>query len=67
MEIAECLQTRLEAKGVGVVLEAEHLCMSLRGAEITGARTVTSALEGIVRDDPQTREEFLSVTLRRNG
>jgi GTP cyclohydrolase I len=36
--------------------------MSLRGAEITGARTVTSALEGIVRDDPRTREEFLSLT-----
>jgi GTP cyclohydrolase I len=66
-EIAECLQTRLEAKGVGVVLEAEHLCMSLRGAEVTGVRTVTSALEGIVRDDPRTREEFLSLTLRRKG
>ena len=66
-EIAECLQTRLEPKGVGVVLEAEHLCMSLRGAEVNGARTVTSALEGIVRDDPRTREEFLSLTLRRSG
>jgi hypothetical protein len=57
----------LEAKGVGVVLEAEHLCMSLRGAEVTGARTVTSALEGIVRDDPRTREEFPGLTLRRSG
>jgi GTP cyclohydrolase I len=66
-EIAECLQTRLEPKGVGVVLEAEHLCMSLRGAEVNGARTVTSALDGIVRDDPRTREEFLSVTVRRSG
>jgi GTP cyclohydrolase I len=66
-EIAECLQTRLAPKGVGVVLEAEHLCMSLRGAEVNGARTVTSALDGIVRDDPRTREEFLSVTLRRSG
>ena len=66
-EIAECLRTKLEPKGVGVVLEAEHLCMSLRGAEVNGARTVTSALEGIVRDDPRTREEFLSLTLRRSG
>jgi GTP cyclohydrolase I len=66
-EIAECLQARLEPKGVGVVLEAEHLCMSLRGHEVNGARTVTSALEGIVRDDPRTREEFLSLTLRGSG
>jgi GTP cyclohydrolase I len=50
-----------------VVLEAEHLCMSLRGAEVSGARTVTSALDGIVRDDPRSREEFLSLTLRRGG
>jgi GTP cyclohydrolase IA len=66
-QIAECLQTRLEPKGVGVVLEAEHLCMSLRGAEVSGARTVTSSLEGIVRDSPRTRDEFLSMTLRRGG
>jgi GTP cyclohydrolase I len=49
------------------VLEAEHLCISLRGAEVSGARTVTSALEGLVRDDPRTREEFLSLTVRRTG
>jgi GTP cyclohydrolase IA len=66
-EIAECIQTHLDPKGVGVVLEAEHLCMSLRGAEVCGAQTVTSALAGIVRDDPRTREEFLAVTLRRSG
>lgn len=66
-EIAECIETKLGPKGVGVVLEAEHLCMSLRGAEVCGARTVTSALAGIVRDDPRTREEFLSLTLRRSG
>lgn len=66
-EIAECIQTKLDPKGVGVVLEAEHLCMSLRGAEVCGARTVTSALSGIVRDDPRTREEFLSLTLRRSA
>jgi GTP cyclohydrolase IA len=63
-QIAECLQTNLDPKGVGVVLEAEHLCMSLRGAEVCGARTLTSSLAGVVRDDPRTREEFLSLTLK---
>lgn len=48
--------------GVGVVLEAEHLCMSLRGEQKAGAKTVTSALHGLVRDDPRTRAEFLSLT-----
>jgi GTP cyclohydrolase I len=53
---------RLEPKGVGVVLEAEHLCMSLRGVQKPGARTVTSTLHGLVRDDPRTRAEFLNLT-----
>jgi GTP cyclohydrolase I len=61
-QIAACLHEQLEPKGVGVVLEAEHLCMSLRGVQKTGARTVTSALHGLVRDDPRTRAEFLSLT-----
>ena len=56
------LQQQLQPKGVGVVLEAEHLCMSLRGVQKPGAKTVTSALHGLVRDDPRTREEFLSLT-----
>jgi GTP cyclohydrolase I len=60
-QIAGWLQERLEPKGVGVVLEAEHLCMSLRGVQKPGAKTVTSALHGLVRDDPRTREEFLSL------
>jgi len=64
-QIAGWLQSRLVPKGVGVVLEAEHLCMSLRGVQKTGATTVTSALHGLVRDDPRTREEFLSLTERR--
>lgn len=55
----------VQPKGVGVVLEAEHLCMSLRGVQKPGAVTVTSALHGLVRDDPRTREEFLSLTGRR--
>ncbi len=60
-QVANFLQTTLQPKGVGVVLEAEHLCMSLRGVRAGGSRTVTSALKGIVRDDPRTRAEFLSL------
>jgi GTP cyclohydrolase I len=60
-QIAAWLQEQLEPKGVGDVLEAEHLCMSLRGVQKPGSRTVTSALHGLVRDDPRTREEFLSL------
>jgi GTP cyclohydrolase I len=61
-QVASCIQEELVPKGVGVVLEAEHLCMSLRGVQKAGAKTVTSALHGLVRDDPRTREEFLSLT-----
>ena len=61
-QIAACLQTQLQPKGVGVVVEAEHLCMSLRGVQKHGAKTVTSTLYGLVRDDPRTRGEFLSLT-----
>ncbi len=63
-QIAGWLQRELEPKGVGVVLEAEHLCMSLRGVQKLGAKTVTSALHGAVRDDPRTRQEFLALTTR---
>ncbi|HET8662912.1 MAG TPA: GTP cyclohydrolase I [Nocardioides sp.] len=65
MEIAEHLTQRLEPHGVGVVIEAEHACMSLRGAKADGARTVTAALHGRLRDDPKTRAEFLSLTRDR--
>jgi GTP cyclohydrolase I len=61
-QVANWLQDELEPKGVGVVMEAEHLCMSLRGVQKPGAKTVTSALLGLIRDDPRTREEFLSLT-----
>jgi GTP cyclohydrolase I len=64
-QIAGWLQEQLDPKGVGVVLEAEHLCMSLRGVHTPGAKTVTSALHGLVRDDPRTREEFLTLTRGR--
>ena len=61
-QVARWLDDHLQPKGVGVVLEAEHLCMSLRGVQKAGARTVTSALHGLVRDDPRTRQEFLALT-----
>jgi GTP cyclohydrolase I len=63
-QIAGWLQHELEPQGVGVVLEAEHLCMSLRGVQKLGAKTVTSALHGAVRDDARTRQEFLALTMR---
>jgi GTP cyclohydrolase I len=58
-QIANWLQEQLDPKGVGVILEAEHLCMALRGVEKPGSTTVTSALLGAVRNDPRTRDEFL--------
>jgi GTP cyclohydrolase IA len=61
-QVAAWLDDHLAPQGVGVVLEAEHLCMSLRGVQKPGARTVTSALHGRLRDDPRTRQEFLSLT-----
>jgi GTP cyclohydrolase I len=64
-QIAGWLDAHLRAKGLGVVLEAEHMCMSMRGVQKPGARTVTSALRGTVRDDPRTRQEFLDLTRRR--
>jgi len=55
------LQEHLQPRGVGVVLEAEHLCMSLRGVSKPGVTTVTSALHGLIRSDPRTRDEFLAL------
>src|SRR3954451_14105492 len=60
-QVAEWLQDQLDPKGVGVVLEAEHLCMSLRGVQAGGALTVTSALHGLLSDDPRSRAEFFSL------
>jgi GTP cyclohydrolase IA len=65
-QIADWIERELEPKGVGVVLEAEHTCMSLRGVQKFGAMTVTSALHGLVRDDARTRQEFLAFTTRRS-
>ncbi|HEX8001442.1 MAG TPA: GTP cyclohydrolase I FolE [Mycobacteriales bacterium] len=60
-QVADWLQEHLAPKGVGVVLEAEHLCMSLRGVRAGGSRTVTSALHGLLRDDPRSRAEFFAL------
>src|SRR3954463_1399569 len=62
VQIADWVEEFLAPRGVGVVLEAEHLCMSLRGVQKPGTITVTSALHGLVRDDARTRQEFLSFT-----
>lgn len=59
-EIAEAIQDILQPQGVGVVIEAEHSCMTLRGVNTTGSKLVTSSLLGVIRDDPRTREEHLS-------
>ena len=61
-EIADALVTRLDAKGVIVVIEAEHLCMSMRGVRKPGSRTITSAVRGHLRN-PATRAEAMSLIL----
>ena len=58
-EIAEAIQDILEPAGVGVVIEAEHSCMTLRGVNTAGSILMTSRLLGVIRDDPRTRQEFL--------
>jgi len=61
-EIASAIDQILEPKGVGVVIEAEHSCMTLRGVNTIGATLITSHLTGVIRDDPRTRQEFLRLT-----
>lgn len=58
-EIAEAIQDVLKPQGVGVMIEAEHSCMTMRGVNTPGSNLVTSRLMGVLRDDPRTREEFL--------
>jgi GTP cyclohydrolase I len=58
-EIAGAIQDILKPQGVGVVIEAEHSCMTLRGVNTPGSRLTTSRLLGVIRDDGRTREEFL--------
>jgi GTP cyclohydrolase I len=63
-QIAAAIDEILEPKGVGVVIEAEHSCMTLRGVETPGARLTTSHLTGVIRDDARTRTEFLRLAMR---
>lgn len=60
-QIAECVETVLEAKGVGVVVQAEHLCMTARGVRKPGSKMVTSAMRGKFKDEENTRQEFLQL------
>ncbi|MEU5545545.1 GTP cyclohydrolase I FolE [Streptomyces sioyaensis] len=60
-QVADWLQTQLEPKGVGVVIEAEHTCMTLRGVQATGSSTLTSTLLGTLRSDARSRSEFLAL------
>jgi len=64
-QIADALMARLEPRGAIVVIEAEHLCMSMRGIRKPGARTVTSAVRGMFQNQPSTRSEAMSLILGR--
>lgn len=61
-QIADWLADQLQPRGVGVVIEAEHSCMTLRGVQAAGSRTITSALLGTLRDDARSRQEFFALT-----
>ena len=60
-QVADWLQSSSRPAGVGVVIEAEHFCMTLRGVRAVGTSTVTSTLLGKFRDDPRSRAEFLAL------
>jgi GTP cyclohydrolase I len=60
-QVADWLQDQLTPRAVGVVMSAEHSCMTLRGVQATGSSTVTSTLLGTLRTDPRSRQEFLSL------
>ncbi|MGW4425849.1 GTP cyclohydrolase I FolE [Streptosporangium sp. NPDC004631] len=65
-QIADWLEDQLDPKGVGVVIEADHTCMTLRGVQAPGSCTVTSTLLGTLRDDARSRSEFFALTRRSN-
>jgi GTP cyclohydrolase I len=66
-QVANWLDSNLAPRGVGVVVSAEHSCMTLRGVQARGSSTVTSALTGLVRSDERTRAEFLSLARASGG
>ncbi|GHE92132.1 GTP cyclohydrolase 1 [Amycolatopsis deserti] len=61
-QVADWLADRVHPKGVGVVIEAEHTCMTLRGVQAVGSSTVTSTLLGTLREDARSRQEFFALT-----
>ena len=63
-QVADWLQQQLAPKGVGVIIEAEHMCMSMRGVQAAGTVTLTSALHGLLREDPRSRQEFFDLARR---
>ena len=65
--VADWLYTHLQPRGVGVVVEAEHMCMTLRGVRAAGTTTITSSVRGALRDDPRSRAEFLALAGGRHG
>jgi GTP cyclohydrolase I len=64
-QVADWLHRHLSPRGVGVVIEAEHLCMTVRGVQAAGSTTVTSALHGVLRQDQAARAEFFALAFRR--
>lgn len=61
MQVADAIEARLEPRGVMVVIEAEHLCMTMRGVQKPGVITVTSAVRGLMRENPATRQEVMAL------
>ena len=66
-QVAETIQRAIDPEGVGVICEAQHLCMMMRGVEKQHSSTITSAMMGVFRDNPKTREEFLTLVSSRNS
>jgi GTP cyclohydrolase I len=66
-QIAQAINEVLEPLGVGVVIEAYHLCMMMRGVQKQNSKTITSALRGVFREDPKTRDEFLRLAHNGSG
>ena len=64
-QIRDCIQDTLGARGVAVIIEAQHLCMQMRGVEKQNSVTTTSAFTGVFLDDPKTRKEFMKLALAK--
>jgi GTP cyclohydrolase I len=66
-QIASAINDVLKPQGVGVIIEAYHLCMMMRGVEKQNSKTITSAVRGLFRSDQRTREEFLTLAYHGRG